>query len=340
MPRGYINYQQEMAPWLRGMNGIGTAIARQPMLNATRTGIAQRGSYYTAQAQAANERGELYKSQKGKVDAETQNLIRLGEAAKFLQEHGGEATQALSSGDTKNPIIDQVHGAAQAVMGLKGRDLSTAEKNQLGTMFAARGLNYSAASVENPNALEKTLTDAGTKVQVAQMANATAAGKPTVIPQGGTAISRDGAVLATGTQRVPMGNKVFAQPGVNLQPVAEGAPLPPKSTSVERSRAALAEKILAQPGMGATNELTGKMGVFDRTMGPSSPSQAAATQPSAAPSPAPAPAPAATPAQPPAPTRIRVVHPSGQVGTIPSDQLNVALSQGFKVVQDAPPSNQ
>src|SRR4051794_39867703 len=138
--RGYNTH--DVDGFVRGIGGMGTMLARQPYLSAQAGLLQQRRGLYEQQAAAAAERarlyqaqqgmatghGDLYRSQAAKADAETKNIIRLGEAAKFLQDHGGEAERALANGDTDNPIVNQVHAASQAVMGLKGRDLSVPEK--------------------------------------------------------------------------------------------------------------------------------------------------------------------------------------------------------------------
>lgn len=165
MPAGY--YDETFEPWVRGIRGIGSMIAQQPMLRAAAQDRAQRAQLTQAQIGTEGAQAENYRAGAGKANAETQLLIQKGQLVTALERSSAQAQQDIAAGNIDTPAVREFSAAASALTGVNGDDIIAGARQGIGTLLGRQGKVTEAASTENPVEIEKARIGAASREKVA-----------------------------------------------------------------------------------------------------------------------------------------------------------------------------
>jgi len=334
-------WNEQLGGFNQAANNLSAAFIRRPA-------FAARNALYQAEAEKnaamvgeVNARTGLYQNQSDLTSARVKELAQKGQLVEALQNAAPAAQRAMLDGKFDDPAIDQFTGATAALTGVDKGDIQKQMKQGLGTILAMQGKTPMAASVENPVSVNNNAVD-----------NATRANRPVVAGNGSTVFSGDGStVLGQAATTLAPGATRLSPAAGDDTPEAEGSgiPLPPKSSATDEQAAELERQAklkvieankdtwtpaqvqayiktgspdLAGQGKPAVTQVKDTRGIFARLMNNTPIS--VTNQPTAA-----MPAASNSPAAPGG--KVRVQHPSGAFGYIPAEQVQDALSQGYKL---------
>jgi len=299
-------WQAQMAPLNNGVGNLSAGLMRLPMIRAQGQMMGARAGLY--QEEAAKNAADV-----GLVGAQTDhekqltgNLAQIMALTDTIRQAGPRARAAMLAGNQNDPAIDDLTGAVAALTGANKGDVWKSMQGSIATPRAAAGDVQGAANVANPVSVANNAND-----------NLEKAGRPMIVPSGGTLYTPAGQPLGTGGFTLNSGQTRFAPQGnlsagltqdpndfdpvdqgaatpapAAMTPVASGLPLPAKSTGTkadtERNRL-MADYILKQNGgmpLGAqapTNSLSNILAMYDQNQGGTNQPSAATTAAPAAP---------------------------------------------------------
>ena len=329
MPSPY--WQAQVAPFQQGVGSLTAGLTRLPMIQAQGAMLNQRAGLYGQEATEAAARTGLIGAQTDEANSRVAELAQKGALVEALQKYAPAAQAAMAAGKLDDPSIDAFTGADSALTGVNKGDIQKSFATGLGTILARGGNVSGAAAVENPVSVSNNAAD-----------NATKAARPVVVPTGGTLMDPTGTPLGAGGVTLNPGQNRFGpqslagalsanqtgpadvddpsqQGGEMPAPplVAQGQPLPVKPVATKAPPqlpasvlAPLFKQALAN-SQGGTNTESAVQAVLD--------ANAKVAPPAGAPTAGPA--------------MVRVKHPNGQTGTIPTANLQAALKAGYQQIQ-------
>jgi hypothetical protein len=330
-------YAPDFDPWVSNIRGLGSALAQMPAMRARAAGMQQLAALRQAEVgkagaetSEANARTTLLGSTTKKTDAQTADIQDETESGNRLSAALKKITANPNDTDAAGDAISEFghyfkKNPEQAAKGM-GDLLSHFMTMRGDTNFAAQGsLQGNAASIANNQA---------NNTRVMQT--------PMVVPDNSVAIDKTtGKPVATSPQKLSMGQRLFEAGPDNVtldtKPVVEGAPKP---LAAQPDLETVTQTYKDVPAKDAVHHWFGK----DEPAVPEHPARkvtykqprtATTNAPidiSAAVQPGAAPAATSTPANTDAgPTDVvRVQHPDGTTGYIPSANLTRALQLGYK----------
>jgi hypothetical protein len=323
-------YAADFDPWVSSIRNIGSMLTQMPAMKARIAAQQQLANYRQAEISEAAAREEQMGANTRKLNAEaddqegqTASGNRLSDALKKVMANPndtgatGDAISEFGHYFKKNPeeAAKGMGQLASQFLALRGN-----------TNFAQQGsLQGNAAAIANNQANNTRIMNT-----------------PMVVPDNSVAIDKTtGQPVATSPQRLSMGQRLFAAgpDGVtlNTSPEVQGAPAPPHSSGVDTARNQAIREILLKESDPLKQQALIRR--YDKQTGYQPPADASSTASPASSVPIsaavsaaqpPTPPPAATNA--PAGDMVRVMHPNGQTGFIPSANLPAALQLGYKQI--------
>jgi hypothetical protein len=210
-------YDREFDPWVNGIRNIGTMIMQQPALRAQAQERAQHAALYNAEIGTQGARADLYRSQTGKTQAETDELMQ-GTAGE--RKMAGALRTLTATPNDPNALADLFAGVA---MGFRKNPDQTAKGigavlGQLNILKTGQAAVPTAAALTDPT---KVYSDDQHLVGVKygdDLRAQTAGNRPLIIPREGSAIDpKTGKVIGRGMVDLGPGHELFVPPDLAPQ---------------------------------------------------------------------------------------------------------------------------
>ena len=190
---------QQLAPLNSGMRNLTSGLQRLAYMRGM---AGMRAPLYAAEAQDAQARQGLIGAQTATEKAKTAEIMQRLNLTTALQQMSPAAVQALAAGKSDDPSLAPYLGAAMAMTGENKGDIMKAGQTAVGLLRSSAGNITGAAGVVNPVSVANNAAD-----------NAEKAGRPVVVPTGGTMMTPTGTPIGTGGVTLNPGQTRFAPQG-------------------------------------------------------------------------------------------------------------------------------